>query len=103
MSQLEIQQLPLWDKLKDKRVPLSFDLEITARCNHDCRHCYIVLPAGDRAAQEQELSVAEISDIAAQAVNLGAVWCLVTGGEPLLRSDFPEIYLALKRKGLLAR
>ena len=29
------------------------------------------------------------------------MWCLVTGGETLLRPDFPEIYLALKRKGLL--
>jgi len=34
-------------------------------------------------------------------VQLGAVWCLITGGEPLLRPDFADIYLALKRKGLL--
>jgi radical SAM protein with 4Fe4S-binding SPASM domain len=98
---LEIQQFPLWDKLKDKRVPLSFDLEITARCNNDCRHCYIVLPASDAVARAQELTVAEIGDIAGQAVRLGAVWCLLTGGEPLLRDDFAELYLALKRKGLL--
>jgi len=98
---LEIQQFPLWDKLKDKRVPLSFDLEITARCNNDCRHCYINLSAGDRAAQAAELTVAEISDIADQAVQLGAMWCLITGGEPLLRPDFADIYLVLKRKGLL--
>jgi len=36
-----------------------------------------------------------------QAVQLGAPWCLITGGEPLLRPDFAELYLALKRKGLL--
>ena len=29
------------------------------------------------------------------------MWCLITGGEPLLRDDFEEIYLLLKRKGLL--
>jgi radical SAM protein with 4Fe4S-binding SPASM domain len=29
------------------------------------------------------------------------VWSLITGGEPLLREDFPEIYLALKSKGLV--
>jgi MoaA/NifB/PqqE/SkfB family radical SAM enzyme len=98
---LEIQQFPLWDKLKARRVPLSFDLEITARCNNDCRHCYINLSAGDRAAQAQELTVAEIADLADQAVKLGALWCLITGGEPLLRPDFADIYLALKRKGLL--
>jgi len=98
---LEIQQFPLWDKLKDKRVPLSFDLEVTACCNNDCRHCYINLPASDRAACKRELTVVEIGDIAAQAVQLGAVWCLITGGEPLLRPDFAELYLALKRQGLL--
>jgi radical SAM protein with 4Fe4S-binding SPASM domain len=32
---------------------------------------------------------------------LGALWCLVTGGEPLLRDDFLEIYPYLKKKGLL--
>ncbi len=91
----------LWNKLAGQRVPLSFDLEITARCNNDCRHCYINLPAGDRKAKKKELSIAEISDIADQAVKLGALWVLISGGEPLLRQDFPEIYLALKRKGLL--
>jgi radical SAM protein with 4Fe4S-binding SPASM domain len=36
-----------------------------------------------------------------QAVSLGAVWCLITGGEPLLREDFSSVYLYMKRKGLL--
>ncbi len=98
---LEIQQFPLWDRLKGKRVPLSFDLEITARCNNACRHCYINLPSGDADARARELSVAEIARLADQAVRLGALWCLITGGEPLLRPDFADIYLALKRKGLL--
>ncbi|MGO8734256.1 MAG: radical SAM protein [Terriglobia bacterium] len=100
-NRLQIQEFPLWDKLIEKRAPLSFDLEVTARCNLDCRHCYINLPAGDRAARAKELSLAEISRIADEAVSLGAMWCLITGGEPLLRPDFPDIYLALKRKGLL--
>jgi len=97
----EIQDFALWDKLKAKRAALSFDLEITARCNNDCRHCYINLPAGDGEAKARELTCAEILGIADQAVELGAVWCLISGGEPLLRDDFREIYLGLKRKGLL--
>jgi MoaA/NifB/PqqE/SkfB family radical SAM enzyme len=53
-------------------MPLSFDLEITARCDNACRHCYINLPAGDLEAQRNELSVAKIGDITNQAIGLGA-------------------------------
>ncbi|MBN2106766.1 MAG: radical SAM protein [Deltaproteobacteria bacterium] len=98
---IEIQQFKLWDKLQAKRVPVSFDLEITARCNNDCRHCYINLPAGDSAAQASELTAAQILAIASDAAGMGAIWCLLTGGEPLLREDFAELYLGLKRLGLL--
>ena len=69
-------------KIADKRVPLDFTLELTARCNNNCAHCYINLPAGDRQAIRNELTLAEISDIADQAVALGTLWCLITGGEP---------------------
>jgi radical SAM protein with 4Fe4S-binding SPASM domain len=93
--------LDLWARLKDKRAAMSFDLELTARCNLNCRHCYINLPAGDRDARSRELGADEIDRIAAEAVSLGAVWCLVTGGEPLLRPDFPEVYERLRRRGLL--
>jgi len=91
----------LWDRMKQRRAPIAFDLEVTARCNNDCRHCYINLPAGDKEARARELSLAEIERIAGEAVSLGAMWCLLTGGEPLLREDFFELYLALKRLGLL--
>jgi len=101
VSSLPLPELPLWEKIKGKRALISFDLEVTARCNNDCRHCYINLPAGDRTARENELSFEEIGEIADEAVSLGALWCLITGGEPLLREDFFDIYLYLKRKGLL--
>src|SRR5450756_1526394 len=79
LRSIAIQDYVLWDKLKDKRVPLSFDLEVTARCNNNCRHCYINLPANDRTARAKELSPAEISRLADEAVALGAMWCLITG------------------------
>lgn len=101
VSKRNLADFSLWEKIEDHRVPLDFYLEITARCNNNCRHCFINLPEEDVAAQNKELTLAEISDIADQAVELGAMWCLLTGGEPLLREDFFEIYLALKKKGLL--
>ena len=87
-SRIEIQQLQLWKRMKDLHRPLSFSLEVTARCNYDCRHCYINLPAGDRCAKQKELTLTEIEALAGEAASLGAFWCLVTGGEPLLREDF---------------
>ena len=101
VSSAALNDLPLWEKMRGKRALISFDLEITARCNNNCRHCYINLPAGDKEAKKKELSLEEIQEIGKEAVSLGAVWCLITGGEPLLRADFPHIYLSLKKKGLL--
>ncbi len=87
--------------LKKTRSPMSFDVELTARCNLNCRHCYINRPAGDAEAESRELTAAEIERIAGEAAGLGSVWCLLTGGEPLLRRDFFDVYLMLKKKGLL--
>jgi radical SAM protein with 4Fe4S-binding SPASM domain len=98
---IPLDQFSLWEKTREKRVPFSFELDITARCNNDCRHCYINLPAGDRVARDKELAFEEIRDIIDEAVSLGALWCLISGGEPLLREDFPSIYLYMKKKGLL--
>lgn len=98
---LKLPEIPLWDNIKYSRKLISFDLEITARCNNNCRHCYINLPAGDKKAKEKELSLKNIKKIIDQAAELGALWCLITGGEPLLRKDFSDIYVYLKKKGLL--
>lgn len=98
-AKITLPHMALWRKIT-KRTPLSFDLEPTARCNNACRHCYINLPAGD-SARYTELSLTEIEHIVDQTVELGSMWCLLTGGEPLLREDFADIYMLLKRKGLL--
>jgi radical SAM additional 4Fe4S-binding domain len=87
--------------MKEKQRVLDFRLELTARCNNNCSHCYINLPVGDRIALEKELNFEEIMEVADQAVQLGAIWCNITGGEPLLREDFKDIYIGLKKKGLI--
>jgi len=100
-SSVPLDQFSLWEKTKAKRIPFSFELEVTARCNNNCRHCCINFPADDMKACEQELSFEAIKKITDQAVSMGAIWCLITGGEPLLREDFFSIYLYMKKKGLL--
>ncbi len=83
MKQIEIQDIPLWDKKRKKQAPFSWDMELTARCNNNCRHCYINLPVNDQQAKGAELSLSEIEKIADEAIELGALWCTITGGEPL--------------------
>lgn len=97
---IPLSEFPLWKKMESARKLVSFSLEITARCNNNCRHCYINLPINDKKAKEKELSLAEIKRIVDGAVDLGALWCFITGGEPLLREDFFDIYLYLKKKGV---
>ena len=94
------QGFPLFYADKAANLPESFELELTARCNNNCRHCYINLPADDNNAKKNELSMERIMEIADEAISLGALWCRVTGGEPLLREDFKDIYAALKKRGL---
>lgn len=106
MTESFVASIPLpefspWKKVDGKGALISFEIELTNRCNNNCRHCYINLPAGDHTAKGKELSIAEIDSLADEAVSLGALWCLLTGGEPLIREDFCDIYLCLKKKGLL--
>ena len=100
-SQIKFPSSNIYKKLQTSRTPLSVNFEITARCNNNCRHCYINLPEDDSKAALSELTIDEIEHIADQAVQQGVLWGLITGGEPLLRPDFSEIYLLLKKKGLL--
>ncbi|MGH9750844.1 MAG: radical SAM protein, partial [Candidatus Polarisedimenticolia bacterium] len=78
------------------RVPLSGSIEITFRCNLRCVHCYIPDYSG-----RGEMSAAEIERILSEAADAGCLWLLLTGGEVLLRSDFPRIYRHAKRLGCL--
>jgi len=78
----------------------SLDLELTERCNNNCLHCYINRPAEDAAARLKELSTARIKEILKEAVSLGCLIVRFTGGEPLLRQDFEDLYLFSRNLGL---
>jgi radical SAM protein with 4Fe4S-binding SPASM domain len=78
----------------------SLDMELTERCNNNCIHCYINLPADDLNAQQKELSQEEIKKILREAVSLGCLTVGFTGGEPLLRKDFEDLYIFARKLGL---
>ena len=86
---------------RTERLPLMGSLELTYRCNLDCVQCYCNLPANDQKARSRELSLAEIRDIFDRMAEEGCLWLLLTGGEPLLRPDFLEVYEHAKKAGML--
>lgn len=84
-----------------KRPLLSrLSIELTERCNFSCIHCYINQPAGDQELQAREMTTDQVRAIIKQAAELGALTVHLSGGEPLLRSDLPEIYLFARRLGM---
>lgn len=91
----------LFWKADGSAVPLSGNFELTARCNLDCRMCYIHKRANDAIVRQKELTAREWLDFAAAAQKQGMLLLLLTGGEPFLRPDFREIYTGCRKLGLL--
>jgi radical SAM protein with 4Fe4S-binding SPASM domain len=88
--------------LWQNRKPLlgHLDIELTERCNNGCIHCCINLPAEDRAAREREMTTDAVKGVLTEAATLGCLSVRFTGGEPLLREDFEELYLFARRQGM---
>jgi MoaA/NifB/PqqE/SkfB family radical SAM enzyme len=78
----------------------QLDIELTERCNNACIHCCINRPAGDRRSRAREFDTDTWKDVMCQAATLGVLTVRFTGGEPLLRDDFPELYRFARRLGL---
>lgn len=93
-----IDEARLW---KHKRPSLTtLDIELTERCNCNCIHCYINLPVDNEHAIQREASAETLKGIIREAASLGCLRVRFTGGEPLLREDFAELYMFARRLGL---
>lgn len=82
------------------RLPLTGSIDITHRCNNRCRHCWLSISAGD-SAKQKESSLDEIIRLVDEARNMGCRNWRISGGEPMLRADFTEIfdYMTSKASG----
>ena len=79
------------------RIPLNSVFEITYRCNNNCRHCWLRLPPGAEERHE-EVQLDDIKRIVDEARVMGCRGWAISGGEPMLRPDFPEIFDYIARK-----
>src|SRR5437660_2123352 len=89
-----MERAPLEDghgrKIGDVRV------SVTDRCNFRCQYC---MPAEGLPWLEREeiLSFEEITRLVAVMASMGVADVRLTGGEPLVRRDFPRLVSMLKR------
>ncbi len=86
-------------KAAELRIPLSGSIDLTHRCNLRCIHCY--LKGQRKHSTREEMDADKIRFLLDEVTEAGCLHFLLTGGEPLLRRDFPEIYSHAKKNGLI--
>ncbi|MCJ7546622.1 MAG: radical SAM protein [Deltaproteobacteria bacterium] len=79
------------------RLPLEGYIDLTYRCNNNCRHCWLQIPPSS-PEKDNELTCEEIKQYVDEARVMGCRRWLISGGEPMLREDFAEIFDYITRK-----
>lgn len=90
----------LWEKAGPNKIPLTVAFELTPTCNLSCKMCYV-----RKSMQEVNncgglIRAKEWIAYAKEAADLGMLFPLLTGGEPLLHPDFKEIFIAMQNIGM---
>lgn len=82
-----------------KEQPIYVQFYITARCNLTCQQCNIIYANSDLP----ECTLDDVQKIADNFAKLGVAIVLLTGGEPFVRKDLPEIIYAFESRGVHVR
>ncbi len=81
----------------DSEYPLRrASIELTNRCNLECKHCY----NSSSAFCNNELNKKHILSFVDELDKMGVFEIVLTGGEPLIREDFIEIADYIHNKGM---
>lgn len=88
-------------KMEKMRIPLSGGIEVTRRCNLSCVHCYLGDKKNALSQIKREIDTKTWKRIIDEIVDAGCLFLLFTGGEPMLREDFAEIFSHARRSGMI--
>ncbi len=80
--------------------PSVCQFELTFACGLHCKHCYTDC-YNKPAYLKKELTTQEVKFILDKVYQAGVIWLCFTGGDPLARKDFLDIYAYAKDKGFI--
>ena len=84
-----------------QKSPINGSLELLPLCNLNCKMCYVRLSKAEMEAQGRLRTWEEWLDVARQMKEAGVLFLLLTGGEPLMYPHFRELFVALKKMGMV--
>jgi MoaA/NifB/PqqE/SkfB family radical SAM enzyme len=81
--------------------PVTGFFELTARCNFQCKMCYVCGMEDHSSLLKKELTTEQWIEMGRQAMNSGVLFLTLTGGEIFMRRDFWQIYEAYANMGFI--
>jgi len=102
MKEIQYKTFSLRTHKKNWRLnnPNVCQFELTFRCSLHCKHCYSDC-YNKPAYLKKELNSEEVNFILDKLYRAGVIWLCFTGGDPLTRRDFLDIYSYAKDKGFI--
>lgn len=102
MEEIQYKTFSLNTHKKNWRInnPNVCQFELTFKCGIHCKHYYTDC-YNKPYYIKNELSAEEIKLILDKVYSAGAIWLCFTGGDPLARKDFLDIYADAKNKGFI--
>jgi pyrroloquinoline quinone biosynthesis protein E len=86
-------QEKLFSRYKSGNRIHSIMLELTHRCPCDCIHCFLLKDTGN------EMDIRELNDLFLQLQTEGTINIGLSGGEPFMRHDLPNILESARKYG----
>ncbi|HJD40949.1 MAG TPA: radical SAM protein [Candidatus Blautia stercoripullorum] len=91
----------LCEKATLAHIPINAILELTPLCNMNCKMCFVRLGITEMKQKGELCSTEEWIALGEEMQKAGTMFVLFTGGEPLLHPGFKDIYIALKKMGIV--
>lgn len=81
---------------REVRAPFVCGIELTAKCNLKCIHCY-----AQNSRSHNDLTTSDVKNIIDTLISNNCIELYFTGGEVFTRNDFFEVFTYAKKKGVI--